>query len=304
MNIKVNNTFEIPVLVGRSELMISANPEGSSENWYINDHCIFYDNNGLLHWIGINNPYPKDKSQLYSIHPYLGHAICKGDIKEWKRIGFALDDSKGVSYLGAPFVTWHEETQKYIMIFESIIDGRRAMEMAESQDGMNWERQGKSIITDLGYTKRDPFIIKGDDGLYRIYLANPRKEGSSISVTKTKDFKTFSSSKICLSIDDDVSWSGIESPSVVYRNSKYYLFFTYAHRHYYETVVIVSDKPDQFSMKNQITTIHGHASKIFYFKGKQYITSCGPEDDQVLNTHGVYVSELRWFESEMEDYLF
>ncbi|MBU8901800.1 MAG: hypothetical protein KOO69_03590, partial [Victivallales bacterium] len=62
----------------------------------------------------------------------------------------------------------------------------------------------------------------------------------------------------------------------------------------YETVVCVSDKYDDFSMNNIVTTIFGHASEIFNYKGTTYISSCGPEDDQVLNTHGLYLAELAW----------
>ncbi|MCK4629387.1 MAG: hypothetical protein KAT56_10315 [Sedimentisphaerales bacterium] len=95
-------------------------------------------------------------------------------------------------------------------------------------------------------------------------------------------------------LNDGVKWGGAESPLVVYRNGLYYLFFTYAHRHYYETIVCVSQKCDEFSMDAVVTTLYGHAVEILEYQGKAYLSSCGPEDKQWINRHGLYLAELAW----------
>lgn len=291
---KKSMKYEIPFIIGQSKCVINPNYKNDDRKWFINDHCIFEDQEGVVHFFGIHNPYPDDMDQLYTYHPYIGHSICGDNIYDWTKQPHALDDSNGEEYLGAPFVTYLETQGRYVMLFEAMQNKKRILELAYSDDCYYWERQGESILQSLGYTKRDPFIMKSKEGKYVIYLANPTKKGSSIAVVETEDFIHFTDPKICLSIPDDVSWSGIESPFVVERDGLYYLFFTYAHRHYYETVVCVSYRYDLFTPMTQVTTLFGHASEIFTYKDKQYITSCGPEDMQCLNKHGLYIARLEW----------
>lgn len=131
-----------------------------------------------------------------------------------------------------------------------------------------------------------------DDGSFLIFLCTPNPEGSSITVTRTTDFAHFDSPKTCLLIRDGVPWGGMESPFVVHRNRLYYLFFTHAHRHYYETVVCSSETVERFSTDNIVTTLYGHAAEVFNYQGKTFISSSGPEDGQRLNRHGLYLAQL------------
>lgn len=290
------DNIEIPYIDGMSKPVIDPKAIESDKKWFINDHCFIKDKNNVLHFIGINNPYPAnqyDLETLYSYHPYLGHSTTTDPMDGWNQQEFALDESMGTEYLGAPYIIWVDEFQKYVMLFESKIDGTRSLEIAFSNDLFIWERQNKSILTELGWTKRDPCIIE-DGEKYLIYLCNPHKDGSSVSVSETTDFKTFENTRICLSIKDGIHWGGIESPFVLKRNNLYYLFFTYAHRRYTETIVCVSDKNDEFSMENVVTTLFGHASEIFSYNSVEYISSCGPEDMHTLNTQGLYLARLSW----------
>ncbi len=289
--------LEIPYIKGESKLIYPPDPDPGNELWYINDHCFITDNKGILHFFGINNPYSvnrNDRAELYRNHPYLGHATSVAPEDTWHREDFALDDSQGAEYLGAPFVVWIAAQKRYAMLFESRIDNHRVLELAYSSDLFHWHRTNTPALEKLPEATRDPSILKQDDGSFLIFLCTPHPEGSSVTVTKTFDFESFGSAQTCLLIKDGIIGSSSESPFVVKRNGLYYLFFTYAHRHYYETVVCVSDKFDDFSMKNVVTTIYGHASEIFDYEGQTYISSCGPEDDQALNLHGLYLSEFDW----------
>ncbi|MBU8902708.1 MAG: hypothetical protein KOO69_08210, partial [Victivallales bacterium] len=253
------SNLEIPYIKGESKLVYPPAPDSSNELWFINDHCFITDSKGILHFFGINNPYPanrNDRAELYRKHPYLGHASSSDPMEKWLRASCALNDIDGEQYLGAPYIVWIENQKKYIMVFESKINGRRTLELAYSENLFNWKRTGTSIDSGLPAGTRDPFILKNENNIYNIYLCYPRDlEGSSVIVMQTEDFSSFTAPKVCLHIEDGIAWSGAESPFVVKRNGLYYLFFTYAHRHYYETVVCVSDKFDDFSMKNVVTTI-------------------------------------------------
>lgn len=304
---KEMRSFEIPYIQGGFQLLIDPtataekysllpNASGEKTKWFINDHCFVTDSQGELHIFGIHDPYPRDGKLLYTLHPYLAHYVCEPGSLKFRYVGMALNDSEGTRYLGAPYVIAFRG--KYLMLFESILEGHRALELAVSGDLYTWKRMGQPILEDLNETKRDPCILQ-DGERYCIYLCNPQKDGSSVEFVETRDFEHFTH-RTCLYIPDGTDYGGIESPFVVKRGDRYYLFFTYAHRHYYETVVLVSEQEDHFDMANQVTTLHGHASELFHFGGREYITSCGPEDWQDLNLHGLEAARLEWIPSSSE----
>ncbi len=295
---------EIPYLKGESIKAFDAKPSFALDdnNWFTNDHCFIEDKDGALHWFGINNPYPPEGKSLYRYHPYLGHLKSTDPTKEWERLPMVIDEANGTEYVGAPYIVWHEESERWVMVLETFLDGNRRMEVAWSDDLYNWERTYKAILPDmLWLTSRDPHITKGKDGKYWIHLVSVDSSVtpslSQVVRLKTRDFVTFEGPQPIMSIADGVSWSGIESPFLIERNGLWYLFFTYAHRRYTETIVVVSDDPEYFNYEsNTLTTLFGHAMEIFTYKGKTYATSCGPEDQHYLNHQSISITELGWLE--------
>jgi len=292
---------DIPSLKGASEMVIDPRPEPDSAKmkWYTNDHCFVIDHGNILHWFGINNPYPPEGKRLYRYHPFTGHLITENPVKNWDRLPFALDESKGTEYLGAPFVIWHEESGRWVMLIQTRFETTYGLEVCWSDDLVNWERTNKPILKGvLEPSTRDPHIMKGEDGTYWIHLVSSGVNGfneAQIIRIKTKDFNSFDVPEVILGMKG--ARTSIESPFVLERNGLWYLFCTFAHRRYEETIVIVSDHPDHFNYEeNCLTTLFGHASEIFTYKGRTYISSCGPEDSQALNQHGVTIAELGWLE--------
>ena len=292
---------EIPYIKGESKKIFEAkpSPDFDDSKWFTNDHCFVEDHDGKLHWFGINNPYPPEGKELYSYHPYLGHLISDDATKNWKRLPFALDESKATEYLGAPFVIWHEESNRWAMVLETKIENIRRLEVSWSTDLMNWERTYKAILPDdLWISSRDPHIMKGTDGKYWIHIVSTGNEGvkqTQVLRIRTKDFETFEKPETILGINDNTFATLIESPSLLKHNGLWYLLFTYAHRRYTETIVVVSDNPDHFDYyNNTVTTLFGHAAKIFNYKGKEYISSCGPEDSHYYSHQSVSLAELGW----------
>ena len=295
---------EVPYIHGGYRLAFAPRPENVTEGkWYVNDHCLLVDDSGTLHFFGINNPYPAQANQLYNYHPYMGHRTATADEPfDWQHQRWALDESQDTQYLGAPFIIEHDSIfngtdYRYLMMFESRINNKRELELAYSNDLTTWRRTGRPVLHDLGLgaTKRDPCIFKEGDTYY-IYVNNPNPVYSYVALIKTKDFTTYSEPINVLGIRDGIRWGGLESPYVLKRNDLYYGFFCYAHRHYCETLVLVSDNPESFDIANMVTTLFTHAPEIVTYKGKTYISNCGPEDKAAANVHGLELAELRWLQ--------
>ena len=295
---------DIPFIQGESRKIFEARPESVSgqEDWFTNDHCFVEDIHGNLHWFGINNPYPPEKKELYRYHPYLGHRISTMAIGDWQSKAFAIDESAGTEYVGAPYVIWHQESGRWVMVVEVWPDQRR-LEVYWSTDLDHWEASGTYIHPEkLWISSRDPHIMKGPDGKYWIHIVSTGNEGvkqSQVLRIRTTDFIQFEDLETILGINDNDFATLIESPFLLKHGEWWYLFFTYAHRRYTETLVVVSDNPDHFDYENNtLTTLFGHAAEIFSFKGETYISSCGPEDRHYANHQSVSLAPLGWLKQK------
>ena len=288
---------EIPYLKGESKKAFDAkpSPKFDKNKWFTNDHCFIEDKDGTLHWFGINNPYPPEGKELYRYHPYLGHLKITNVTKGWERLPMAIDESKGTEYVGAPYVIWHEESQRYAMVVE-VWPKDRELEVFWSDDLYSWKASGVYLTGNVWKSTRDPHIMKDPDGKYWIHVVSHSVEGkkrSQIIRWKTTDFVNFEPAQEILGIDDNNFATLMDSPFLVERNGLWYMFFTYAHSRYAETIVVVSDNPDHFDYyENTLTTMFGHAMEISTNNGKEYATSCGPEDKHYASHQSVSIAEL------------
>ena len=290
----------MPYLDGTSEQIFDPNGLSDSNEWYVNDHNFIVDQEGTLHWFGINNPYPPPGKQLYVYHPYIGHLKTNSATGTWTRLPMAINEIAGTEYLGAPYVIWHDESSRYAMVLEIKRKGTRRLAVYWSTDLNTWQTSGTLILPKkLWISTRDPHIMKGPDNKYWIHVVSSKNRGvknSQILRIRTTDFVTFESPETVLAINDNTHGvTYLESPFLIEHSGRWYMFFTYAHRRYNETVVVGSSNPDSFNYYNgTVTTLFGHAAEIFEYGGKTYISSSGPEDKQTLNNHSITLAELLW----------
>jgi beta-xylosidase len=313
--------LEMPVIEGEYQLVYEPDPQ-KPHHWFVNDHCLIRDDEGRIHYFGIENPYPTTEQalewrwvskqleekerpfvrtlyrmmggHLYNRHTHyrVGHAVADSIWGPWTRHEAALHGGEEKKHFGSPYVVKHGG--KYWMLLPS------ATGLAVSDDLMKWKvAKSKTNWEKMGKGHRDPCVIKMADGTYLQYYAacEDTKKHQVLHVARSKDLLEWERLEPCYQrdISEKGHWCSLyESPYVLERKGLYYLFVCYAHRRYYETWVVVSDNPYKFEPRNTITTIMAHAPEFIEIDGQMYISSCGIEDPQGLNRSGLWIAKLRW----------
>jgi hypothetical protein len=87
---------ELPVICGHFRNALRPPGQVQPGTWYINDHCFFVVGDGLIHWFGIKNPYPRERS-FYGrgSHPFVGHAPARDPFGRRETHPYALQLPEG-----------------------------------------------------------------------------------------------------------------------------------------------------------------------------------------------------------------
>ncbi len=319
----------IPVVDGVFELVYEPDP-ANPKSWMVNDHCLIRDDEGLIHYFGIENPFPttadgmertkeflipSDQPFIKTLHRVIhrhlygagthymvGHAVAENIFGPWTRQPAALDGGESRFHHGSPYVIKHDN--QYWMFEPQGQDGDGSTGIYTSSDLNNWTSVadatawGDAEVFGPG-GHRDPCIIRLDDGKFLQYCAGDDPlDRHTIRLASSYDLKKWKPEEPCYieELQDEIFSGVFESPYVLKKGSLYYLFIGFSHRHYYETFVVVSDGPYRFSVKNKLTTLFSHAAEFIEIDGETYMTSCGIEDPQALNRYGLWVCKLRWLE--------
>ncbi|NOX52955.1 MAG: hypothetical protein GXP27_00655 [Planctomycetes bacterium] len=204
-------TLEIPVIDGEFRLVYQVDTE-FPQKWGINDHCLFRDPDGRIHFFGIVRPFPKTAEAaeivqremkaaerpfmetlrlikgryLYGgirAYGYIGHAVAEDIFGTWRRCKPALDSRPERRQYGAPFVVSYK--RRYWMILPS------ATGLAVSDDLDHWqEHPTETPWKALGKGHRDPCILRLDDGTFLQYYAanDPRgNQWQSVHLARSRD---------------------------------------------------------------------------------------------------------------------
>lgn len=152
---------------------------------------------------------------------------------------------------------------------------------------------------------RDPFILRDRDGGYICYyVARLRDAGDSIAracvaAATSRDLVEWADRGPVLTrpvMGDDINpFTHPESPCVVERGGKYYLFWKGGSG----TRYVMSDDPLDFENREERLLATSHASKVFEWRGEWFITSCSRQVNDVMHTQsdrtrGLYLAGLAW----------
>jgi beta-fructofuranosidase len=283
---------------------------------YVNDHCILRGKDHLFHLFHIVGPAGKGCYDNGSEITF-GHATSK-DLLYWMTqpdiLSIDSHSSHEAHHIFAPYV--FAEGNRNYMFYSGIntVSQTESMCLASSDDLNDWTKYtGNPVFrpspawaeyvpsSGVWSCCRDAHILSHPIYNYILYY-----------VTWVKGTKGKTVALGAASSDDLISWKdkgpvmirpyapkqstvSMESPCVIERNGKFYLFY----KHRDETRLIISEDPFNFTDQKDEWFSITHASEIFETDGQWYISSCSRslldlDHSKTDRTKGLYLARLNW----------
>ena len=263
--------------------------QGEKEAWYLNDHCLIRANDGVWHLFGITHQEPADPDH----EAFFLHATAPDVKGPWKKQApvMRIDPAFKETVVWAPHVVAHDG--KYWMFY--CAGGKDHTQfhihMAASPDLVNWTRHPDNPMVVDGYDARDPMALRHNDQWILYYCATETPQGGNhvVKAVTSSDLAHWSSPRVVFRSPETGTFGGpTESPFVVPRNGKYYLFVC-TNEPYNNGAVYVSDDPFHFEPSSMVMNFPAHGAEVVQAgDGRWFVTSCGWEQG------GLYLAPLAW----------
>ncbi|MBL4576595.1 MAG: family 43 glycosylhydrolase [Opitutaceae bacterium] len=283
---------------------------------YVNDHCIIQGKDHLFHLFHIVGPTGKgcydDGSEIT-----FGHATSE-DLLLWTTQPDTLSidplSSHEPHHLFAPYI--FEKENKYYLFYSGIntLSQAEYMCLATSDDLTHWIKHTENPVFQPSPTWAEYTPSSGIWSCCRdahIFF-HPKHNYILYYVTWIKGTKGKTVALGAASSDDLITWKdrgpvmvrpyapnqstvSMESPCVIERNGKFYLFY----KHQDETRLVISEDPFNFTDQTDHWFSITHASEFFESAGQWYISSCSRalldlDHSQTDRTKGLYLARLNW----------
>jgi arabinan endo-1,5-alpha-L-arabinosidase len=262
---------------------------GEKEKWYINDHTFVQSTDGLWHLFGITHPEPASPAQ----ERFFAHATAKNLMGPWTKQApiLPVDSRQNETVVWAPFVLEHGGRYWMYYCGGGVDHSKYRIQLAKSANLWCWQRSVVNPMVVDGVDARDPMVLLVGDEWVMYYAATSTPRGgfhTVLSVT-SKDLVRWSGRREVFRSRTKGTYGGdTESPFVVARNGKYYLFVC-TNVNYNQTAVYESTSPFHWDLEQVVGTYPAHASEIIHApNGRWYASRCG------WGEGGVYLAELKW----------
>ncbi len=266
--------------------------QGESDLWYINDHCFIQDKAGLWHMFGITHKEPAQPLE----EKFFAHATSVNILaSQWERHGHVLHaqyEKWEETHVWAPHIV--ENDGRYFMFYcaGGTDYSRYKIHLATSTDLWSWERHEDNPMVVDGFQARDPMVIRHEGVWIMYYTATSVPSGGRhvVAAVTSNDLIHWHDKREVFVHPKSGTFGGpTESPFVVHRNGKFYLFVC-TNEPYNTSAVYESDTPYEWSIENQVGCFPSHASEVIHLpdEDKYYISRAG------WGQGGLYLSELDW----------
>jgi arabinan endo-1,5-alpha-L-arabinosidase len=273
--------------------------EGEKDRWYINDHTFIRAEDGQWHLFGITHREPANAQQ----EKFLAHATAHDLMGPWKKRSSVLsvDEKKNETVVWAPYVLRHAGLYWMYYCAGGKDHRKYHIHLATSPDLWNWKRHPANPMVADGYDARDPMVLPfGDHAsgnhasgnqwlLYYCATSTPEGGNHTVKVAASRDLSHWANPREVFRDAEAGTFGGpTESPFVVARNEKYYLFVC-TNRGYNETAVYASETPFHWDAANLVGKFPAHAAEVIQTAdGKWFVSRAG------WGQGGVYLAELTW----------
>jgi beta-fructofuranosidase len=263
---------------------------GEKDPWCLNDHTFIKGPDKKWHMIGITHikPFEMDKDPGRN----LAHATADSLTQSpWRKEKFALtiDPQRYNEHLlWAPHIT-KIGSLYHMYVCAGTAEGHAyRIHHLTSSDLWSWTRDPDNPVLIDGFDARDPMLLKDGDRWILYYTANIKPEGGHhiVAAITSKDLKKWTKRQVVFTHPREGTFGGpTESPFVVRRGDRYYLFVTDN-----DTIhTYVSKDPMMWSPKDEVGSFRGHACEIVRDEeGRWFISHVG------WMSGGLYIAPLTW----------
>ena len=262
---------------------------GEKEHWYINDHTFIRAEDGQWHLFGITHKEPAKAME----EKFFAHATAPSLLGPWTKQASVLpvDSSQGETVVWAPYALRHKGVYYMFYCGGGKEHTKYHIHLATSVDLFHWKRNPANPMVVDGYDARDPMVIEheGQWILYYAATSTPKGGNHTVKSATSPDLVHWSHPTEVFRDAETGTYGGpTESPFVVARNGKYYLFVCTNHG-YNETAVYESDGPFHWDADRMVGKFPAHAAEVIQgADGKWYVSRAG------WGQGGVYLAELSW----------
>lgn len=263
-------------------------PSIGNTKWYINDHCIVQSFEGIWHLFGITHPEPANAMD----EKFLAHATAPTISGPWTRQPHVMhaDPSKGETLVWAPYVIKAGDVYFMFYCAGGTSHEQYRIHAAYSQDLYTWIRHSNNPMVVDGFDARDPMVLRVGDEWVMYYTATSQPSGGNhvVASVRSSDLNSWKNKQVVFVHPTVGTFGGpTESPFVVQRGGKYYLFVC-TNTPYDDTAVYESDSPFHWDIKNKIGNFPAHAAEVIQAGGLWLVTRAG------WGRGGVYLAQLKW----------
>jgi beta-fructofuranosidase len=279
--------FQPPARAGFTRVF---NPsQGEKEAWYINDHCFIREDSGPWHLFGITGREPAVPSH----EKFLLHATASHLLGPWTKHAAVMhvDPAAGETVVWAPNVLRHDGLYWMFYCGGGPSDAKYRIQLATSPDLWTWTRSPANPLLVDGYDARDPMVLRVGEQWVLYYCATESPTGGHhvVKAMTSSDLTHWTTRRIVFQSPQVGTFGGpTESPFVVARNGRYYLFLC-TNAPYNNTDVYVSDSPFHWNAEDVVLRFGAHAAEVVDDgNGDWFVSSAG------WGQGGLYLSDLTW----------